>query len=103
MEEEQRKDNPIRDNSVMIAYSYKKTLRIFRKSLLINNTTALINKSIVWKNEVCGSKVKTSLKEMNEIPVLSKKTLTVISNATDVQEELREVSDRRPKLFTVEK
>jgi hypothetical protein len=40
---------------------------------------------------------------MNEIPVLSKKTLTVISNATDVQEELREVSDRRPKLFTVEK
>lgn len=103
LEEEQRKDSPIKDNNVIIEYSYKKTFRVFRKSLLISSMIALINKIIVWKNAVCGSKVRTSLNEVKEIPVLSKKTLTVSSNATDIQKEPREVSDRRPKFFTVEK
>jgi hypothetical protein len=103
LEEEQRKDNPVSESNVITLYSYKKTFRASKKFLDINKTIALISRIIVWKNEVCESKVKTSFGEINEIPILSKNTCTVISKATGVQKELSEVSDKKPKFFVVEK
>jgi hypothetical protein len=84
LEDEQRKDSPTSESSVIILYSYKKTFRINRKFLDINKTIALTSKTIVWKNDVCASKVKIPFDETNEIPILSKKIFAVISSTTGV-------------------
>jgi hypothetical protein len=62
-----------------------------------------MNKITIWKKEVDESKVRTSLDETNEIPVLSKKVFRVSNKAIGVQKHPTEVSDTNPKLFVVEK